>query len=183
MRPGVGRIPPGSVVVSGNLPGHDGRYSLYCAVIIKQVDAKTRAILFDPAVKVSPEAFKAIREICPFDIPRQDEKSGGMAKYTMCFDRISEGLLPACVKSCPTGTMNFGDRDAMLKMAGKRLDEVKRTHRMASLIIPESVRVIFLVKDDPVKYHKFASREGQVGITRRMALQRFLDPVARAVRS
>ncbi len=38
-----GRIPPGSVVVSGNLPGPDGRYSLYCAVIIKQVDAKTRA--------------------------------------------------------------------------------------------------------------------------------------------
>jgi 2,3,4,5-tetrahydropyridine-2,6-dicarboxylate N-succinyltransferase len=38
-----GRIPPGSVVVSGNLPGSDGRYSLYCAVIIKQVDAKTRA--------------------------------------------------------------------------------------------------------------------------------------------
>ena len=30
-------------VVSGNLPGHDGRYSLYCAVIIKQVDARTRA--------------------------------------------------------------------------------------------------------------------------------------------
>ena len=38
-----GKIPPGSVVVSGNLPGSDGRYSLYCAVIIKQVDAKTRA--------------------------------------------------------------------------------------------------------------------------------------------
>ena len=38
-----GKIPPGSVVVSGSLPGGDGRYSLYCAVIIKQVDAKTRA--------------------------------------------------------------------------------------------------------------------------------------------
>jgi 2,3,4,5-tetrahydropyridine-2,6-dicarboxylate N-succinyltransferase len=38
-----GKIPPGSVVVSGNLPGGDGRYSLYCAVIIKQVDAKTRS--------------------------------------------------------------------------------------------------------------------------------------------
>ena len=38
-----GKIPPGSVVVSGNLPGADARYSLYCAVIIKQVDAKTRA--------------------------------------------------------------------------------------------------------------------------------------------
>ena len=40
---GYGKIPPGSVVVSGNLPGQDARYSLYCAVIIKQVDAKTRA--------------------------------------------------------------------------------------------------------------------------------------------
>ncbi len=38
-----GRIPAGSVVVSGNLPSADGKYSLYCAVIVKQVDAKTRA--------------------------------------------------------------------------------------------------------------------------------------------
>ncbi|MDH3386326.1 MAG: 2,3,4,5-tetrahydropyridine-2,6-dicarboxylate N-succinyltransferase [Gammaproteobacteria bacterium] len=38
-----GRIPAGSVVVSGNLPSDDGRYSLYCAVIVKQVDARTRA--------------------------------------------------------------------------------------------------------------------------------------------
>jgi 2,3,4,5-tetrahydropyridine-2-carboxylate N-succinyltransferase len=37
-----GRIPAGSVVVSGNLPSDDGKYSLYCAVIVKQVDAKTR---------------------------------------------------------------------------------------------------------------------------------------------
>ncbi len=37
-----GRIPAGSVVVSGNLPAKDGSHSLYCAVIIKQVDEKTR---------------------------------------------------------------------------------------------------------------------------------------------
>lgn len=37
-----GRIPAGSVVVSGNLPSKDGSYSLYCAVIVKQVDEKTR---------------------------------------------------------------------------------------------------------------------------------------------
>lgn len=37
-----GRVPAGSVVVSGNLPSKDGKYSLYCAVIVKQVDAKTR---------------------------------------------------------------------------------------------------------------------------------------------
>jgi len=38
-----GMIPPGSVVVSGSLPGHNDKYNLYCAVIVKRVDAKTRA--------------------------------------------------------------------------------------------------------------------------------------------
>ncbi len=38
-----GYVPPGSVVVSGNLPADDGSHSLYCAVIVKRVDAKTRA--------------------------------------------------------------------------------------------------------------------------------------------
>jgi len=38
-----GRVPAGSVVVAGNLPADNGRYSLYCAVIVKRVDAKTRA--------------------------------------------------------------------------------------------------------------------------------------------
>ena len=38
-----GEIPEGSVVVSGNLPSKDGKYSLYCAVIVKKVDEKTRS--------------------------------------------------------------------------------------------------------------------------------------------
>jgi 2,3,4,5-tetrahydropyridine-2,6-dicarboxylate N-succinyltransferase len=38
-----GRVPAGAVVVSGNLPSKDGKYSLYCAVIVKRVDEKTKA--------------------------------------------------------------------------------------------------------------------------------------------
>jgi 2,3,4,5-tetrahydropyridine-2-carboxylate N-succinyltransferase len=38
-----GRVPAGSVVVSGSLPSADGTHSLYCAVIVKRVDAQTRA--------------------------------------------------------------------------------------------------------------------------------------------
>ena len=38
-----GRVPAGAVVVAGNLPSDDGRYSLYCAVIVKRVDDKTRS--------------------------------------------------------------------------------------------------------------------------------------------
>jgi len=40
---GYGSVPPGSVVVSGSLPAADGSHSLYCAVIVKQVDEKTRS--------------------------------------------------------------------------------------------------------------------------------------------
>jgi 2,3,4,5-tetrahydropyridine-2-carboxylate N-succinyltransferase len=36
-------VPAGSVVVSGSLPSEDGKYSLYCAVIVKRVDAQTRS--------------------------------------------------------------------------------------------------------------------------------------------
>jgi 2,3,4,5-tetrahydropyridine-2-carboxylate N-succinyltransferase len=38
-----GRVPAGSVVVAGSIPSPDGKYSLYCAVIVKKVDARTRA--------------------------------------------------------------------------------------------------------------------------------------------
>ena len=39
----MGKVPPGSVVVSGSLPAADASHSLYCAVIVKKVDAQTRA--------------------------------------------------------------------------------------------------------------------------------------------
>ena len=43
MRSCTAAYPAGSVVVSGNLPSKDGKYSLYCAVIVKRVDEKTRS--------------------------------------------------------------------------------------------------------------------------------------------
>ncbi len=64
--------------------------------------------------------------------------------------------MPACVKTCPTGAMNFGDRRAILEMANKRLLEATRVYKKAVLTNPERARVIFLLIDDPKKYHKFA---------------------------
>lgn len=120
------------------------------------LDVKTRAVVFNPEVSVLPADFKRIREICPYDIPRRNETSGGMAKCTMCIDRISQGMLPACVKTCPTGAMNFGNRDAILEMAAERLEVVKKVHPKAQLVKSKFVRVIFLLTDDPEKYHRFA---------------------------
>jgi formate dehydrogenase iron-sulfur subunit len=158
--------PPCKIAADGKAKG---------AVII---DVRTRAVIFNPAVKISPENFKEIREICPFDIPRYDEKSGRMAKCTMCFDRVSEGMLPACVKTCPTGAMNFGDRDDIRKMAANRLDEVRKIYKRASLVNPEAVRVIFLLADYPEKYHQFAAEDNAKGISRMMAIKCLVHPVA-----
>jgi len=76
---------------------------------------------------------------------------------TMCIDRIKNGLIPACVKACPTGAVVFGDRDKILDMAKKRVTELKKTYPKAMAINPDEVRVIYIVTDNPKKYWKFAA--------------------------
>jgi formate dehydrogenase iron-sulfur subunit len=62
---------------------------------------------------------------CPFDIPRYTVGSNKMAKCTLCVDRVEVGLEPACVKSCPTGCLQFGDKSALLEMALHRVGQLK----------------------------------------------------------
>ena len=57
------------------------------------------------------------------------------------------------------GTMNFGDRQPMLDMAHAREKEVKQVHPKANLANSHFVRVIFLLKDEPKKYHQFAATD------------------------
>jgi len=140
-------------------------------------DEATGAVIFSQEVKIKPDDFKEIKESCPFNIPRYDTKKQLMAKCTMCIDRVSNGLLPACVKACPTGTMNFGDRDKILALAEKRLKEVKAKYPKASLLNAEDVRAVFLVIDDSEKYWEFAKGQGGIGITRMMALNKMIRPI------
>jgi formate dehydrogenase iron-sulfur subunit len=142
-------------------------------------DEETGAVIFNPKVKVKAADFKSIKEACPYDIPRMDEKSGGMAKCTMCIDRLKAGLLPACVKTCPTGAMSFGDRKAMLDKANKRLEETKKIYKDALLADANDVRAIYLLIDDPKKYHKHAVAANTIGITRKVALRHLLQPFTR----
>ena len=93
-------------------------------------------------------------ELCPYNVPRCDEETGIWNKCDMCINRVTKGMLPACVKSCPTGTMNFGDHDEMLAMAKARLAEVQKTNPDAYLADPEHVRVIYLCESAPENYHE-----------------------------
>jgi formate dehydrogenase iron-sulfur subunit len=156
-------------------PCKDTAESLGCKAITK--DEATGAVIFNSKVKVKPADFKAIRESCPYDIPRYEERMGVMAKCTMCIDRIKEGMLPACTKTCPTGAMNFGDRNVILEMANKRLEQVKGIYKDAMLANPDDIRTIYLLIDDPKKYHKFAVAQNEIGITRKMALRRLFRPL------
>lgn len=139
-------------------------------------DEAMGAVLYSPKVKVKAEDAKGIREACPWDIPRWNEKAGTLAKCTMCIDRIREGLKPACVKACPTGAMNFGDRDKMLDMAQKGLNELKAMYPKAQLLGADYLRTIFLVIDDPQKYHKYAVAKNDLGITRIAAIKKLIKP-------
>ena len=93
---------------------------------------------------------------CPYDVPRSDS-SGMLNKCTMCNDRVKRGMEPACVKTCPTGALNFGDLEQMRELANERLEKVKSTYPDARLIDPEEVRVIFLTAFAAEKYHKHAA--------------------------
>jgi formate dehydrogenase iron-sulfur subunit len=62
---------------------------------------------------------------CPFDVPRFSQTTGKMAKCTLCVDRVSVGLEPACIKACPTGCLHFGTKADMLELAGGRVAQLK----------------------------------------------------------
>jgi formate dehydrogenase iron-sulfur subunit len=84
-------------------------------------------------------------------------KDGALAKCTMCLDRQQANMIPACVQSCPTGAMVFGERSAILTEAKSRVEALKGVYPKAQAIDADSVRVIFIVSDDPQKYHEYAA--------------------------
>ncbi len=118
-------------------------------------DEKTGAVIYTPKTKELD--FKATLEGCPFNIPRQDSATKLISKCTMCFDRITNGMIPACVKSCPTGTMTFGERDKILEITKKRVAELKKAFAKAAALNADDVRVIYIVTDDPKKYYRYAA--------------------------
>jgi len=62
---------------------------------------------------------------CPFAIPRISKNTGRVYKCTLCADRVSLGLEPACIKACPTGCLQFGTKGNLLDIAEKRVEQLK----------------------------------------------------------
>jgi formate dehydrogenase iron-sulfur subunit len=58
---------------------------------------------------------------CPFGVVDRDPDDGRAAKCTLCYDRLEDGLEPACAKSCPTDSIQFGPYEELLEVAAKRV--------------------------------------------------------------
>jgi formate dehydrogenase beta subunit len=83
---------------------------------------------------------------CPFDIPRFDSETKKVYKCTMCVDRISNGMEPACVKSCPTGSIRFGTKQDMLHYGEEKVAKLKdRGFDDALLYDPEGVKGLHMM--------------------------------------
>ena len=78
-------------------------------------------------------------EFCPFQIPRMDNHaskllgSGRMGgKCDFCYDRVSNGLEPACAKACPTEAIKFGERDDLIREGRERVAVLQKTYPNAN---------------------------------------------------
>lgn len=67
---------------------------------------------------------------CPFGIPRYewDAAVPYIRKCTLCYERLNEGKLPACVEICPENVLEFGDRDELLNIAHQRLNNTPQKY-------------------------------------------------------
>src|SRR5689334_14902645 len=62
---------------------------------------------------------------CPFNVPKLSKQTKKVYKCTLCVDRVSVGLEPACIKACPTSCLQFGTKENLLLKAQKRVDQLK----------------------------------------------------------
>jgi formate dehydrogenase iron-sulfur subunit len=69
---------------------------------------------------------------CPFNIPKFNPSSRKVFKCTLCADRVSEGLEPACIKACPTGCLHFGTKDEMKELGEARAHQLREQSGFAN---------------------------------------------------
>ncbi len=92
---------------------------------------------------------------CPFNIPKFNPNTKKVYKCTLCNDRVSRGLEPACIKSCPTGCLHFGTKDDMKELAETRAKQLRDHYdfKNAGVYDPDGVggtHVIYVLHDTTI---------------------------------
>jgi formate dehydrogenase iron-sulfur subunit len=63
---------------------------------------------------------------CPFGVVDRDHDDGRAGKCTLCYDRLEDGLEPACAKSCPTDSIQFGPYEELVDLASRRVAQLHK---------------------------------------------------------
>lgn len=144
-------------------------------------DKKTGAIIYtDLCKQLKEDECSEMTEACPYNVPRRNSGTGMMMKCDMCIDRQQAGLIPMCVKTCPTGTMNFGDREDMLALAQKTLAKVKKDYPRAAIVDADDVNIIYLIMDKPELYYEFVTADNSdTGVGKGMTRKNFLAGITK----
>jgi formate dehydrogenase iron-sulfur subunit len=103
-------------------------------------------------------------EACPFEVPRSDRNIwSGQAKMDKCtfctsqgFDRIAEGWEPACVKTCPPGALQYGDRNELVAKGKARVADLQAQGYSKANLYGETelggLHVMYVLEDSPATY-------------------------------
>jgi len=96
---------------------------------------------------------------CPFGVIGRRETDGGAHKCTLCYDRIGDGLTPACAKACPTESIQFGPLDELRERAQGRVTELQQAGEATARLYLEDPDdgiggggAFFLLLDEPEVY-------------------------------
>jgi formate dehydrogenase iron-sulfur subunit len=105
---------------------------------------------------------------CPFGVVDRDKIDGRAAKCTLCYDRLQDGLEPACAKSCPTDSIQFGPYDEIVDLAQRRVTELhaRGTERAylygADDDLAGGLGAFFLLTEPPERYGLPANAESPI---------------------
>ncbi|MDA8371177.1 MAG: 4Fe-4S dicluster domain-containing protein [Nocardiopsaceae bacterium] len=96
---------------------------------------------------------------CPYGVIDKRKDDGRVWKCTLCYDRLGDGLEPACSKACPTDSIQFGELDELRQRADKRLEQLHEAGISSARLYGEDPEdgvggdgAFFLLLDEPEVY-------------------------------
>jgi formate dehydrogenase iron-sulfur subunit len=109
---------------------------------------------------------------CPFGVVDRDPTDGRAGKCTLCYDRLEDGLEPACAKACPTDSIQFGPYEELLDVAARRVSTLHKrgvtdAYLYGALDEPEEdlaggLGAFFLLTEPPERYALPASADSPI---------------------
>jgi len=137
----------------------------HCADAPCQQSCPTGAIVYNEfgSVYVQPDICNGCGycvAACPFGVIGRSDIDGHAHKCTLCFDRQSDGMEPACAKACPTASIQFGPVEELREKAQRRVEELHERGRTDAYLYGAEplgdygpLSSFFLLEDHPHEYN------------------------------